>query len=112
MFFSGVGLNLTRANNVISLDLGWSQAIEAQAFDRVHRLGQTRDVEVHRLVITNTVEDRVLEMQERKVCSLICSHTSGADLCYSKISLMAAWGRGKARRSAVSAHVNCLSEDI
>ncbi|KAF9465092.1 SNF2 family N-terminal domain-containing protein [Collybia nuda] len=62
----GVGLNLTRANNVISLDLGWSQAIEAQSFDRVHRLGQTRPVVVQRLVIADTVEDRVLTMQERK----------------------------------------------
>lgn len=65
----GVGLNLTRANNVISLDLGWSRAIEAQAFDRVHRLGQLRPVNVQRLVIADTVEDRVLAMQERKVYS-------------------------------------------
>ncbi|PFH46796.1 hypothetical protein AMATHDRAFT_7394 [Amanita thiersii Skay4041] len=62
----GVGLNLTRANNVISLDLGWSQAVESQAFDRVHRLGQTKPVLVQRLVISNTVEERVLELQERK----------------------------------------------
>ncbi|KAJ3821535.1 SNF2 family N-terminal domain-containing protein [Lentinula raphanica] len=62
----GVGLNLTRANNVISMDLGWSQAIEDQAFDRVHRLGQVLPVQVERLVIENTVEDRMLKMQERK----------------------------------------------
>ncbi len=62
----GVGLNLTRANNVISLDLGWSQAVEAQAFDRVHRLGQNRPVKVDRLVISDTVEDRILALQERK----------------------------------------------
>ncbi|CCM00776.1 uncharacterized protein FIBRA_02818 [Fibroporia radiculosa] len=62
----GVGLNLTRANRVISLDLGWSEAVESQAFDRVHRLGQTRQVFVHRLVIADTVEDRVLALQERK----------------------------------------------
>ncbi|KAG1871505.1 SNF2 family N-terminal domain-containing protein [Suillus subluteus] len=62
----GVGLNLTRANRVISLDLGWSEAIESQAFDRVHRLGQQKDVFVQRLVIANTVEDRVLALQERK----------------------------------------------
>ncbi|KAA1473050.1 hypothetical protein DENSPDRAFT_219273 [Dentipellis sp. KUC8613] len=62
----GVGLNLTRANRVISLDLAWSEAIESQAFDRVHRLGQMRTVSVHRLVIANTVEDRVLAMQDRK----------------------------------------------
>ncbi|KZP29288.1 hypothetical protein FIBSPDRAFT_917412 [Athelia psychrophila] len=62
----GVGLNLTRANRVISLDLGWSEAVEAQAFDRVHRLGQQRNVFVERLVIADTAEDRVLVMQERK----------------------------------------------
>lgn len=64
----GVGLNLTRANNVISLDLGWSQAVESQAFDRVHRVGQERKVLVQRVVIADTVEDRILQMQERKVC--------------------------------------------
>ncbi|EPQ53423.1 hypothetical protein GLOTRDRAFT_139677 [Gloeophyllum trabeum ATCC 11539] len=62
----GVGLNLTRANRVISLDLGWSEAVEHQAFDRVHRLGQHRPVFVDRLVIENTVEDRILALQERK----------------------------------------------
>ncbi|KAF8838463.1 hypothetical protein BDN67DRAFT_971507 [Paxillus ammoniavirescens] len=62
----GVGLNLTRANRVISLDLGWSEAIESQAFDRVHRLGQLKETFVRRLVIENTVEDRVLALQERK----------------------------------------------
>lgn len=48
------------------MDLGWSEAIESQAFDRVHRLGQSRDVTVNRLVISETVEDRVLALQERK----------------------------------------------
>ncbi|KAF7302735.1 SNF2 superfamily protein [Mycena chlorophos] len=62
----GVGLNLTRANNVVSLDLGWSPAIDNQAFDRVHRLGQVRPVTVRRLVIADTVEDRILALQERK----------------------------------------------
>lgn len=49
------------------MDLGWSEAVESQAFDRVHRLGQERPVFVNRLVIQNTVEDRVLAMQEKKV---------------------------------------------
>ncbi|KAI0342316.1 hypothetical protein BDW22DRAFT_1395176 [Trametopsis cervina] len=62
----GVGLNLTRANHVISLDLGWSMAVEQQAYDRVHRLGQHRPVDVQRLVIADTVEDRILALQERK----------------------------------------------
>lgn len=51
---------------MISLDLGWSEAIESQAFDRVHRLGQHRDVFIERLVIQDTVEDRILTLQERK----------------------------------------------
>jgi len=62
----GVGLNLTSANRVILLDLGWSPAVENQAFDRVHRLGQQKPVEIYRLVICQTVEARVLELQKRK----------------------------------------------
>ncbi|KAJ7637082.1 SNF2 family N-terminal domain-containing protein [Roridomyces roridus] len=73
----GVGLNLTRANNVISLDLGWSPAIDAQAFDRVHRLGQNRKVMVSRLVIADTVEDRILALQERKKNLADCSLGEG-----------------------------------
>jgi SNF2 family DNA or RNA helicase len=52
---------------VISLDLSWSVAVEGQSFDRVHRLGQTKTVFVERLVIADTVEDRILALQERKV---------------------------------------------
>ncbi|KAJ7038866.1 SNF2 family N-terminal domain-containing protein [Mycena alexandri] len=62
----GAGLNLTRANHLICLDLGWSPAVENQAFDRIHRLGQTRPVFIHRVVIADTVEDRILALQERK----------------------------------------------
>lgn len=47
-------------------------AVEAQAYDRVHRLGQTRDVTVQRVVIADTVEDRILERQERKVGFKYC----------------------------------------
>lgn len=72
--YTGVGLNLTRANNVISLDLGWSLAIESQAFDRVHRLGQRRKVLVQRVVISDTVEDRILQLQDRKVWPVYLSH--------------------------------------
>ncbi|EGG04160.1 uncharacterized protein MELLADRAFT_117156 [Melampsora larici-populina 98AG31] len=62
----GVGLNLTRGNRVINLDLAWTPASEAQAFDRVHRLGQTKIVNVKRLMINNTVEQRMLELQLKK----------------------------------------------
>jgi hypothetical protein len=51
---------------VISLDLGWSNAIDQQAFDRVHRLGQNKEVYINRLVIANTVEARVRQIQDRK----------------------------------------------
>ncbi|KAL8286684.1 hypothetical protein RQP46_004212 [Phenoliferia psychrophenolica] len=62
----GVGLNLVRANNVVNMDLAWSHAVEQQAFDRCHRIGQSRDVIVSRLTIANTVEQRIGDLQERK----------------------------------------------
>ncbi|KAJ7607546.1 SNF2 family N-terminal domain-containing protein [Roridomyces roridus] len=62
----GAGLNLTRANHVICLDLGWSHAVENQAFDRVHRYGQTRPVFIQRVIIADTVEERILNIQDRK----------------------------------------------
>ncbi|KAJ3820759.1 SNF2 family N-terminal domain-containing protein [Lentinula raphanica] len=60
------GLNLVACNNVILVDLWWNPALEDQAFDRVHRFGQKRDVNIYKLKIDNTVEDRILELQERK----------------------------------------------
>ncbi|KAF8635554.1 hypothetical protein AX15_000207 [Amanita polypyramis BW_CC] len=60
------GLNLTACNNVILVDLWWNPALEDQAFDRAHRFGQERDVNIYKLKIDNTVEDRILELQERK----------------------------------------------
>lgn len=63
----GVGLNLTQANLVISVDMWWNAAVEHQAFDRVHRLGQTKEVIVRRLVVKETVEQRIRELQERKL---------------------------------------------
>lgn len=62
----GVGLNLTRGNRVMSLDLAWNAATDQQAFDRMHRLGQKKEVFIDRLVIGNTVEQRVQAIQERK----------------------------------------------
>ncbi|RXK35500.1 hypothetical protein M231_07232 [Tremella mesenterica] len=62
----GVGLNLTAACKGISLDLAWNAATEMQAFDRLHRIGQTRPVDVKRLVIADTVEQRIMKLQEEK----------------------------------------------
>lgn len=61
-----LGLNLTCANRVILMDIWWNPALENQAIDRVHRIGQTKPVEVHRIFINDTVEDRILELQKKK----------------------------------------------
>ncbi|MEQ1869993.1 MAG: DEAD/DEAH box helicase [Vicinamibacterales bacterium] len=62
----GLGLNLTAADYVFLLDPWWNPAVEAQAIDRSHRIGQTRHVFAYRLVAKDTVEERVLELQQRK----------------------------------------------
>ncbi|RMJ26203.1 hypothetical protein PHISP_02946 [Aspergillus sp. HF37] len=63
----GVGLNLTAASNVFMMDPWWSFATEAQAIDRVHRMGQLRDVSVTRFVVRDSIEGRMLRVQERKM---------------------------------------------
>ncbi|KAI8049793.1 SNF2 family N-terminal domain-containing protein [Gilbertella persicaria] len=62
----GVGLNLTCANRIIMMDPWWNFAIESQAIDRVHRLGQLKEVIVTRFIMTNSVEERILDIQDRK----------------------------------------------
>ncbi|KAF9332794.1 hypothetical protein BGZ91_011554 [Linnemannia elongata] len=61
-----LGLNLTVANHVVIMDPWWNPALENQAIDRVHRIGQRKDVFVHRLCIPDSVEDRILELQTKK----------------------------------------------
>ena len=62
----GVGLNLTAADYVFILDPWWNPAVEAQAVDRAHRIGQTRPVFAYRLIARGTVEEKILELQEGK----------------------------------------------
>ncbi|KAF2851458.1 hypothetical protein T440DRAFT_498441 [Plenodomus tracheiphilus IPT5] len=62
----GVGLNLTCANKVFMMDPWWSFAVEAQAIDRVHRMGQEREVKVVRFVVEGSIEEKMLRIQERK----------------------------------------------
>jgi superfamily II DNA or RNA helicase len=62
----GLGLNLTAADYVYLLDPWWNPAVEAQAIDRAHRIGQTRPVFAYRLVARDTVEDKILELQAGK----------------------------------------------
>lgn len=62
----GTGLNLTAASNVIHFDLWWNPAVEAQATDRVYRIGQQRNVQVHRFITSGTFEERINDMIQRK----------------------------------------------
>jgi superfamily II DNA or RNA helicase len=62
----GLGLNLTAAEYVFLLDPWWNPAVEAQAIDRTHRIGQSRHVFAYRLIARHTVEEKVLELQEKK----------------------------------------------
>jgi len=62
----GLGLNLTAADYVFLLDPWWNPAVEAQAIDRAHRIGQKRQVFAYRLIARDTVEERILELQESK----------------------------------------------
>ncbi|HLT41349.1 MAG TPA: helicase-related protein [Sphingobacteriaceae bacterium] len=59
---AGTGLNLTAANHVIHYDLWWNPAVEAQATDRAYRIGQKKNVMVHRLITKNTFEERINAM--------------------------------------------------
>jgi len=63
---AGTGLNLTRADHVVHFDRWWNPAVEDQATDRAYRIGQTRPVQVHRLVAEGTVEDRIASMLREK----------------------------------------------
>jgi SNF2 family DNA or RNA helicase len=62
----GVGLNLTGADTVIHFDPWWNPAAEAQATDRAHRIGQNKVVTSYKLIVSNSVEERVLQMQNTK----------------------------------------------
>lgn len=62
----GVGLNLTEADTVIIYDPWWNPATESQATDRAHRIGQDKPVFVYKLITENTVEEKIIAMQERK----------------------------------------------
>jgi SNF2 family DNA or RNA helicase len=62
----GVGLNLTAANHAFHFDRWWNPAVENQATDRAHRMGQTRDVQVHKFIALGTLEERIDEMLDNK----------------------------------------------
>ena len=63
----GVGLNLTRAEYVFILDPWWNPAVEQQAIDRAHRIGQENKVFIYKFITKNTVEEKILKLQQRKM---------------------------------------------
>jgi len=78
----GVGLNLTAAQRVYLMDPYWNPAVENQAVDRIHRLGQTRPVTTIKLIIENTIEARLLEVQRKKteLANMTLGTTNKAEL--------------------------------
>lgn len=78
----GVGLNLTEANHVFLLDPWWNPAVEEQAIERVHRIGQKKKVEVVRFITRGSIEERMVEMHKSKkelFNSAICGAASGSE---------------------------------
>ncbi|KAI8058475.1 P-loop containing nucleoside triphosphate hydrolase protein [Syncephalis plumigaleata] len=62
----GIALNLTEASQVFIMDPWWNPAVEEQAMDRIHRLGQYRPIRVTRLIVENSIESRIVQLQEKK----------------------------------------------
>jgi SWI/SNF-related matrix-associated actin-dependent regulator of chromatin subfamily A3 len=63
----GVGINLVAANHVYLTDMWWSPAVDHQAIDRVHRLGQKKNVSVCRFVVQNSIDEKIIEIQKKKI---------------------------------------------
>ena len=86
----GTGLNLTAADHVFLLDPWWNPAVEDQAADRAHRIGQERPVLIHRLVARDTVEERIALLQEEKrALSDAALGTAGAATALTREDLLA-----------------------
>jgi len=87
----GVGLNLTAADTVIHYDPWWNPAVENQATDRAHRLGQDKPVFVYKLIVSGSIEEKILALQERKaeLAAGILSEDRGVDLKFGSDDLAA-----------------------
>ncbi|MGH8269393.1 MAG: DEAD/DEAH box helicase, partial [Steroidobacteraceae bacterium] len=85
----GTALNLTAADTVIHYDPWWNPAAEAQATDRAHRIGQERPVFIYKLIAQNTVEERMLALQEEKraLAASIYANAGGSPLALSQADL-------------------------
>ncbi|XP_072369880.1 transcription termination factor 2 isoform X1 [Scyliorhinus torazame] len=82
----GVGLNLIGGNHLFLLDMHWNPALEEQASDRIYRVGQRKNVTVHRFVCEGTIEDKIFELQEKKkeLAKKVLSGTGGS---FTKLTL-------------------------
>ncbi len=87
----GVGLNLTTADTVIHYDPWWNPAVENQATDRAHRLGQDKPVFVYKLIVSGSIEEKILALQERKaeLAAGILSEDQGVDVKFGNDDLAA-----------------------
>jgi len=63
----GVGLNLVAANHLFLVDIHWNPQLEAQACDRIYRVGQTKTVNVYKFICTNTIENSIQSLQSKKI---------------------------------------------
>ena len=82
----GTGLNLTAADTVVHFDPWWNPAAEAQATDRAHRIGQSRVVTSYKLIVSGTVEEKVLALQDEKR-ALLAGVFEASDAAAAKLSL-------------------------
>src|SRR3989338_2132233 len=63
----GLGLNLTAADYVFIVDPWWNPAVEMQAIDRTHRIGQDKNIIVYKMIVKDSIEEKILELQEKKM---------------------------------------------
>ncbi|XP_074753964.1 transcription termination factor 2 [Athene noctua] len=82
----GIGLNLTGGNHLFLLDMHWNPALEDQACDRIYRVGQQKDVVIHRFVCEGTVEEKIVQLQKRKKV-LAQQVLSGKGEAFTKLTL-------------------------
>ncbi|MGH4119592.1 SNF2 helicase associated domain-containing protein [Clostridium sp.] len=85
----GMGINLTGADMVIHFDPWWNPAVEAQATDRAHRIGQKKTVEVIKLIARGTIEEKIFKLQQKKkaIIDSVINDETGAELFLSQMSL-------------------------
>lgn len=101
----GVGLNLTAADTVIHYDPWWNPAVENQATDRAHRLGQDKPVFVYKLITAGSVEEKIVAMQEKKaaLAEAILSDAAGSSVKFSAEDVEALFAPIPSISSAASA---------